>query len=405
MSLKLEGQLSLDGSGWQRGLNQAGAAANHFASDQLGELKGKIAAAFSIGAIEEISRATIEYAGKINDLSDRLGVSTDYLQQMDYLLKQNGSSAEDLAGVFERISAARADALSGKADAISNFQKLGITQQQIASEAPEKILDAIGKQFKTLGNSPQLTAAFREIGGRGAGVLIPSFMEGLEEGRANAVAAGAVISESVIIQLDEIGDHFDQFKTVLISTFAPALLTVFQFIEYLASQIRATMGAIYGFVSNLNIPQLLVAALKGFASGGIAGAVKNVANSDSFNAAFNAAAQNVAAEDADYQKNIAATNARVEEKSRARAIARQAQSINSTSPSGVFQKRTIASDSLTSVGNFLGAGGNAITSIAHKQLKAAETSVVINRELSKVVGNIYDLMKSPPKNQIGFPFH
>lgn len=77
----------------------------------------------------------------------------------------------------------------------------------------------------------------------------------------------------------------------------------------------------------MNIPQLLVAALKGFSTGGVVGAVKGVTQNDSFKGAFNAASQSVAAEDAAYQKGIADTNARTESKSNARAIARQASSI------------------------------------------------------------------------------
>lgn len=399
MALRLEGQLSLDGSGWQRGLDAAGKATTSFANNTLGGLKGQIAAAFSVGAIASISKATIAYAGHVSDMADRLGVSTDYLQQMDYLLKQNGSSADDLAGVFERMAQARADAMGGNVGAIQNFQQLGISQSQIAQSSPQQLLDSISKQFQRLGNSPELTAAFKQIGGRGAGVLIPSFMEGLEQGRAAAVAAGAVISESVLIQLDEIGDHFDQFRMILTSTFAPALLKVFQFIEYLASQIRATMGAVYSFVSNLNIPQLLVAALKGFAKNGIVGAVKGVTENDSFKGAFNAAAQSVAAEDAAYQKGIADTNARVEAKSQARAIARQGQSIqNGAQP--VFQKQTIASDSLTSVGNFLGSGGNAITNIAQKQLKVANDHFIVAKDTKAILEKIAD-----KKQEITFPLH
>lgn len=370
MALRLEGQLSLDGSGWQRGLNNVKTATSGFVNNTLGGLKGQIAAAFSVGAIAGLSKKTIEFAGQISDMADRLGVSTDYLQQMDYHLKQNGSSASDLASVFERLAAARSDAMSGNQTAIGNFQSLGITQDQIASSAPEQILDAISRQFQTMGNSPELTAAFRQIGGRGASVLIPSFMEGLEQGRKNAVAAGAVISEDVLIQLDEIGDHFDQFKTVLVSTFAPALLKVMQFFEFVASQIRATFGAIHGFISNLNIPQLLVTALKGFASGGVVGAAKGVITSDNFKNAFNAASQNVASEDARYQAEIAATENRVAEKSRARAIARQSASIATGSDT---IKQSVAKTESLGGGGFFGrnTASRTIEGIAQRQLNEA----------------------------------
>ena len=105
MAFKLQGELSLDGSGWKKGLDAAHAG--------LSSLKGQLAAAFSVGAITAWAKKTIEYAGHINDLSDRLGVSTDYLQEMQYVAKQAGASVDDLAAVFEKLGAARMAALGG----------------------------------------------------------------------------------------------------------------------------------------------------------------------------------------------------------------------------------------------------------------------------------------------------
>ena len=109
MGLNLKAAVTLDGTGFSRGIRGLEATA----SSAFSGLKGMIAGAFSVGAITGLAKKTVEYAGKISDLADRLGVTTDYLQEMQYVTKQNGASVDDLTATFEKLGAARLKALSG----------------------------------------------------------------------------------------------------------------------------------------------------------------------------------------------------------------------------------------------------------------------------------------------------
>ena len=191
--LRLQGEISLDGSGWTRGLNQAKNEANSFASNSLGGIKNAIAGAFTVGAVVSFSKHVIDTASHINDLSARLGVSTDYLQEMQFVMKANGGTVDDLTAAFEKLGAARADALSGNQDKLAAFQSFGISAQKLQNTSAQEMLDTIAAQFKKFGRSDALVSAFKDLGGKGAGALVPAFIDGLEDGRQKAREAGAVI--------------------------------------------------------------------------------------------------------------------------------------------------------------------------------------------------------------------
>ena len=120
MGLKLIGEIGLDGSGFSRGLNKAKGEASTFANG-LGGIKNAIAGAFSVGAITALAKKTIEYASHLDELADRLGVTTEYLQEMQFITKSNGGSIDDLTKSFEKLGAARMAALNGNGKAKADF--------------------------------------------------------------------------------------------------------------------------------------------------------------------------------------------------------------------------------------------------------------------------------------------
>lgn len=94
--LSLTAKLGLDGTGFQRGISQAGRQFDRFTSG----IKGRIAAAFSIGAITAFGRSVVQAAGRFKDLSEQSGFSVETIQRLDYVARQSGLSFEDLqAGI------------------------------------------------------------------------------------------------------------------------------------------------------------------------------------------------------------------------------------------------------------------------------------------------------------------
>lgn len=432
MALRLEGQLSLDGSGWQRGLNQAGTATKGFVSGTLNSLSGQIAAAFSTGAVIALAKKTVEYAGHINDLSDRLGVSTDYLQEMQFVMKQNGAEVDDLTKTFEKMGAARIKALSGadgSAAAIANFQTLGIKKEELKTISAQDMMDKIAASFKQIGNNDVLKTAFKEIGGKGAGLLVPSFISGIEDGRQSARDAGAVIGEDAIMQLDDIGDRFDQLSIRMMSGISPAILGFADAIEYLSNKLGQSQSVLGEVLGNV----LAAGEVSSFGDRGLSvnkqlkkygeqlksrvakgeltpeEAKKRYAQADKntemsvglFDGVSQSYSDTVKSQNARAAANETERKARIAERKKV-----QEGGVYDEAESGLKKvRRKMPSDSLVGVGNFLGSGGNTITNIAQKHLKVANDQLATGREVARLAKASLQVLERVASNSLGIPLH
>src|SRR5436190_21927059 len=211
-------RLGLDATSYESGLKRAQSSARSFGSTLSSEVGGKIASVFGAAAIAEGIRHTIEYGGQIQDLANRLGISTTAVQQWDYALKQNGSSIEAASKFFEKLVVSRAKALEGNGDALNAFRQLGISPGQLKGQRVEGIAAAIAEAFKT-GDPQALIAPLREVGGKSAGELVSAFRDGLSD----ALKEAPLISPEDVASLDRAGDALGKLKAEAMSSFAPGV--------------------------------------------------------------------------------------------------------------------------------------------------------------------------------------
>jgi hypothetical protein len=208
--LSLVAKLMLDGSNFETGIKRMEGTTTKFGRTLEHEIKGKLAAAFSTVALEEGIRRTVEWGSKIEDLSKRLGVSTDFLQEMEFAARQSGATLEDFVGVLQKIAVARDEALGGGEKGKSmtaTFARLGVNAQQLKSARLEDILGAISRRFKESGDAQALMADGIQVMGRASPGVFATLIEGLEESAAEARRLGLVLESDVIRRLDTIGDR------------------------------------------------------------------------------------------------------------------------------------------------------------------------------------------------------
>ena len=210
-------------SGFTSTLNQAKASAasagSHIGEHLGGHLGAKIGAIASVAAIEQAIDKSIEYGSKIKDLSLRLGMSTDAVQVWDYALKQNGSSIDSAVGFFEKLGIARMKALKGGDEQIDDFKKLGVSIDDLRSKRVEDIAAQISEVFK-VGDPQQLIGSLLGVGGKGAGEMVATLVEGFQEASAEARAFGQVLNEKAVDQLDKAGDSMTRLKTAMMVNLA-----------------------------------------------------------------------------------------------------------------------------------------------------------------------------------------
>jgi hypothetical protein len=238
-------KLGLDGTAFETGLKRSQSMAKGIGR----EISGSLAGMFAVDKIAEFGMKAIETAGKLNDLSTRLGVSVEFLQEMQFAAEQSGASLEDVAGAVEKISIARMKALAGDQATIENFAKMGISMQQIKELGGEGLFKAFGKSFESGIDPQKLVGPFRELAGRGAGSLIPAMAEGLDQAAEKARNLGLVMSNEVVASLDEFNDRVDTMKKgleaavgTIIADFGAPLLRQ---LDALGAGIQGFFGAMF----------------------------------------------------------------------------------------------------------------------------------------------------------------
>jgi hypothetical protein len=245
MSLKLLAEIGIDGTGFQAGLNRAMTAANVF--------KAKMASAFAAGSIGFaagglVARRIISYADSLQDMSDRLQMSTTELQKLEYAAIQSGAKVEDLRTVIEKMNEARMEALKdptgGKAGL---FASLGIGGNVLGSARSSELFAAVMAGVR--GMSAEVgTSLLRGIGGRSGGRLFAMAQQDLKAAGDEAERLGFVMQDDVVRNLALVNDQFSILSKILMNGMAPALVQVGLAAQTVLGVVRA-YGAYFGAMS------------------------------------------------------------------------------------------------------------------------------------------------------------
>jgi hypothetical protein len=282
--LSIMARFGMDATGFKAGIKQVESASKGLSRDLNGNLKGAIAGAFGTAAIVAAGKATMDYAGQIADLSERLGVSTDALQEMDFAARLTGTNLETFTGFLEKLSVSREEALQGNDELRDSFARLGVSLEDLRTKRLEDLTRQIGRAVQG-GDVQQLMPALKGVGGRGAGALVPTFRMGLEEVGQQARAANAIISAEDIAALDEAGDTFSALFQIIRAQLAPAMIWLGEAAIDAVYGIRAAaaaLGEAFTVFTPANIARIIATSANPFAAAAQIGAqaVDTVGNSE-----------------------------------------------------------------------------------------------------------------------------
>jgi len=272
--LSIMARFGMDATGFKAGIKQVESASKGLSRDLNGNLKGAIAGAFGTAAIVAAGKATMDYAGQIADLSERLGVSTDALQEMDFAARLTGTNLETFTGFLEKLSVSREEALQGNDELRDSFARLGVSLEDLRTKRLEDLTRQIGRAIQG-GDVQQLMPALKGVGGRGAGALVPTFKMGLEEAGHQARAANAIISAEDIAALDEAGDQFSALFQIIRAQLAPAMIWLGEAAIDAVYGIRAAaaaLGEAFTVFTPANIARFLASGMNPFAAAAQIGA-------------------------------------------------------------------------------------------------------------------------------------
>jgi hypothetical protein len=156
-----------------RSRQMSGAIGKAFA-DAAGKLAGFAAGFVSVNAVFEGLKGALDNADRLDELSARLGVSTEKLSTLGYAAQLSGSSLEDLASAFPKLSKNIAEAADSGSKSADLFNALGINIKDAAGHlrSADDLLPELADKFTTLDNQTTETALAMELFGKSGGELL-----------------------------------------------------------------------------------------------------------------------------------------------------------------------------------------------------------------------------------------
>lgn len=221
-------RIGADTTDFEIGAKRVQSIGDKMAKSFKAEAATAVAGLFAVDKIADLGRQAMSTAGRLNDLSDQLGVSVEFLQEMKYAAEMGGSSLDEFGSAIQKISVARTKALTGDDAMMTAFEKLGVSAEQLRSARIEDIFMTIGRSFEGTANPQTLVQAFLEIGGKGAGGLIPAMANGLQDAADRARVLGLVLREEVVNAVDDVNDRVDEMNATLQNVTSNIIGTVVQ---------------------------------------------------------------------------------------------------------------------------------------------------------------------------------
>lgn len=213
-----------------RGFMTASAAIGGVAGVVGGAVVGAVGAA--IDAVSNLVNSYGELGGRLTDMSDRTGLSTETLGELDYAATKSGTSLETLEGSLAKMGNKLVDAAAGSKTARAAFATLGLSVEQLSQLSPDQQFERIAQAISEIDDPAARTAAAMDVFGKSGADLLPLMKdgaEGIQAFREEAVDLGRLSGRDVDA-LDQLSDTFETLGigaynagATVMAAFAPVL--------------------------------------------------------------------------------------------------------------------------------------------------------------------------------------
>lgn len=237
----LMAKITLDSSEYEKGLDDSEKKASNFGSN----LKKGLGTAAKIGgaalaavgttavatgaAILKGAGGVAEYGDNIDKMSQKMGISATAYQEWDAILQHSGTSIDGMQKAMLTLS----NAAETGSDA---FEKLGLTQEQVASMNQEELFAATITGLQNMEAGTERTAlAQKLLGGavKELGPLLNTSAEETEAMRQRVHELGGVMSDEAVKasaayqdSLQDMSTSFDGLKRGIFAEFMPGITGV-----------------------------------------------------------------------------------------------------------------------------------------------------------------------------------
>ena len=262
----LQAVIRLDSDQFENGVKKAEKSGSSLATSLKSGLAtaAKVGAA-AIGAVTAASGAlytgitaaagsVAAYGDNIDKMSQKMGMSAEAYQEWDAVMQHSGTSIESLQAGMKTL----ANAVENGNDA---FNRLGISQEEIAKMSNEELFSATITALQNVENETERTYLAGQLLGRGAtelGALLNTSAEDTQAMKDRVHELGGVMSDEAVKasaryqdSLQDMKTSFSGLKNNLIGDFLPGLSTVMDGIASLVTGENGAQSTISSGVSQM----------------------------------------------------------------------------------------------------------------------------------------------------------
>lgn len=168
----------------------------------------------------EFVNQTVEAAVQAKRLGERVGLTSEAVQELGYAADVSGSSTEGLTVGFQHLARGLNELRTkGTGPAVDAFRSLGISASdaEVRHGKLDQVIEIVANKFKNMPDGVKKTSSAMDLFGREGATLIPLLnkgADGIKELREEAEKLGIVIDEEGIQK----AEHFEESQKKLHAT-------------------------------------------------------------------------------------------------------------------------------------------------------------------------------------------
>lgn len=202
----------------------------------LGKAMGLAFGAVSVGVLAQQTREAVRYADQIGKVADKIGLSTDALQELRFAAERTGVAQTALDMGMQRFARRVGEVAKGEGVLKDVFKQNGIQIKDNTGRM--RSLEAIlGDYADVVGDAgseqEQLRLAFKAFDSEGAAMVntLRNGRDGLNDLREAAREAGVVMEEDLVRKAEKLNDRWDTLTETIGVGFKSAILNTLSFIS------------------------------------------------------------------------------------------------------------------------------------------------------------------------------
>jgi hypothetical protein len=159
------------------------------------------------GAFASFAKQILDSAGRLQDLSDQLNISTSNLQRFESVFQKSGNTLEDVSNVFNKLQKSAIDASEGNKSLQDAFTQLGIDANSFIQLSPEDKVERFSRALDGISDPAKRAALAQEVLGKSSAKVLNALQDiAASGGIKKATDSIFVNSEEAIAALDRLGD-------------------------------------------------------------------------------------------------------------------------------------------------------------------------------------------------------